>query len=110
MLEARSMEGLRLFRIQAYPVAPARHIAAELHVIPGGEERHTAAESIGNLIGALGERFKGGKLKTLPEAAPGPRFGTLALDALADLIGFPADPGERPCAVRNGQIQVVASK
>jgi tetratricopeptide (TPR) repeat protein len=75
--------------------AVAASVEADVSAI---EERHTAAESIRHLIGALGERFKGGKLKTLPEAAPGPRFGTLALDALADLIGFPADSSDVICA------------
>ena len=75
--------------------AVAASVEADVSAI---EERHTTAESIRNLIGALGERFRNGKLQTLPEAAPGPRFGTLALDALADLIGFPADSSDVICA------------
>lgn len=39
MPEVRSMKWLRLLRIQAYPVASPRHVAAELHVISGGDPR-----------------------------------------------------------------------
>jgi hypothetical protein len=43
------------------------------------------------LIEELGERFKKGMLQTLPETAAPSNIDTPALQALAELIGFPAD-------------------
>jgi tetratricopeptide (TPR) repeat protein len=66
--------------------------------ISGIEERRTISESLKGLIEALGERFKTGKLQTFPEGRVGPTTGTLAQYAVADLVGFSADPGDVICA------------